>query len=255
MPAQRPSVKNEKQYEALKDKGMSKEHAGRIAHSPGAGTRGRKGHSLAEETMAGNRATRTSELESCAAEAASCTRCELYRRATQTVFGEGTVDARLLLVGEQPGDQEDRAGHPFVGPAGGVLDAVLEDAGIAAPDVYVTNAVKHFKWEPRGKRRIHKRPSAVEIQACHTWLEQEISLVRPRVVVCLGATAARAVLGRPTTISSARGRVIDGPDGVPVVVTIHPSAVLRARDDADRAALRKGLVADLTVARRDADSA
>jgi uracil-DNA glycosylase len=187
--------------------------------------------------------------------AASCRGCDLYARATQVVFGEGSKRSRIVLVGEQPGDVEDVRGRPFVGPAGGVLDAVLEDAGIAAPDVYVTNAVKHFKWEPRGKRRIHKRPSAVEIQACHTWLEQEISLVRPRVVVCLGATAARAVLGRPTTISSARGRVIDGPDGVPVVVTIHPSAVLRARDDADRAALRKGLVADLTVARRDADSA
>jgi uracil-DNA glycosylase len=202
--------------------------------------------------MAGTKATRTAELKSCAAEAAHCTLCELYKRATQTVFGEGAVGARLLLVGEEPGDQEDRAGHPFVGPAGRLLEDVLDAAGITASEVYLTNAVKHFKWEARGKRRIHKRPSAVEVQACHTWLEQEISLVRPQVVVCLGATAARAVLGRPTTISSARGRLIDGPGGLPVAVTIHPSAVLRARDGTDRTAMRQGLVADLTRARREA---
>ena len=193
-------------------------------------------------------ARRTRALRARAADAADCTRCDLYRRATQTVFGEGDVDARLLLVGEQPGDQEDRAGHPFVGPAGRILDRALTEAGISSGEVYVTNAVKHFKWEARGKRRIHKRPAVTEIQACHTWLEQEIALVRPRVVVCLGATAARAVLGRPTTISSARGQVIDGPDGLPVVVTIHPSAALRAREDEDRAAIRQGLVADLRLA-------
>lgn len=201
--------------------------------------------------MTASRPSRTTELAARADEAAGCTRCDLYKRATQTVFGEGPVDARLLLVGEQPGDKEDRAGHPFVGPAGALLAAALEDAGIAASGVYLTNAVKHFKWEERGKRRIHKRPSTSEIQACHTWLEREIALVRPRVVVCLGSTAARAVLGRPTTISSARGQVIDGPDGVPTVVTIHPSAVLRA-PDADRTALRRGLVGDLQLARRAA---
>ncbi|HEX6425669.1 MAG TPA: UdgX family uracil-DNA binding protein [Acidimicrobiales bacterium] len=198
-----------------------------------------------------SRTARAARLEAVAAEAAGCTRCDLYRRATQTVFGEGTVDARLLLVGEQPGDSEDRDGHPFVGPAGRVLEAALRDAGVDPVDVYVTNAVKHFKWEPRGKRRIHKRPSASEIQACHTWLEQEVALVRPRVVVCLGATAARAVLGRPTTISSVRGQVLDSAGDVPVVVTIHPSAVLRARDDA-RAAARRGLVSDLALAHRAA---
>jgi uracil-DNA glycosylase len=199
--------------------------------------------------MAPSRTSRARDLEARAADAADCTRCDLYRRATQTVFGEGEVDAPLLLVGEQPGDQEDRAGHPFVGPAGRVLDRALAEAGIETGEVYVTNAVKHFKWEARGKRRIHKRPDVSEIQACHTWLEQEISLVRPRVVVCLGTTAARAVLGRHTTISSERGRLLDGPDHVPVVVTIHPSAVLRARDETDRAATRAGLEADLRLAR------
>jgi uracil-DNA glycosylase len=199
--------------------------------------------------MVPSRTSRARDLQARAADAADCTRCDLYRRATQTVFGEGEVDAPLLLVGEQPGDQEDRAGHPFVGPAGRVLDRALSEAGIGTSEVYVTNAVKHFKWEARGKRRIHKRPDVSEIQACHTWLEQEIGLVRPRVVVCLGATAARAVLGRPTTISSGRGRLLEGPDDVPVVVTIHPSAVLRARDESDRAATRAGLEADLRLAR------
>jgi uracil-DNA glycosylase family protein len=199
--------------------------------------------------MAPSRTSRARDLQANAADAADCTRCDLYQRATQTVFGEGEVDAPLLLVGEQPGDQEDRAGHPFVGPAGRVLDRALNEAGIGTGEVYVTNAVKHFKWEARGKRRIHKRPDVSEIQACHTWLEQEIGLVRPRVVVCLGATAARAVLGRPTTISSARGRLIDGPDDVPIVVTIHPSAVLRAREERDRVAIRAGLAADLRLAR------
>ena len=194
-----------------------------------------------------SRTARTAQLEAVAAEAAGCTRCDLYRRATQTVFGEGAVGARLLLVGEQPGDREDLDGHPFVGPAGRVLETALAEAGVHPENVYVTNAVKHFKWEPRGKRRIHKRPSAGEIQACHTWLEQEVALVRPRVVVCLGATAARAVLGRPATISSLRGQVLDGPGDVPAVVTIHPSAVLRAPDDA-RAAARRGLVSDLALA-------
>ena len=194
-----------------------------------------------------SRTARRTRLEAVAAEAAGCTRCDLYRRATQTVFGEGAVGARLLLVGEQPGDREDLDGHPFVGPAGRVLETALTEAGVDPADVYVTNAVKHFKWEPRGKRRIHKRPSTSEIQACHTWLEQEVALVRPRVVVCLGATAARAVLGRPATISSVRGQVLDGPGDVPVVVTIHPSAVLRAPDDA-RAAARRGLVSDLALA-------
>ena len=189
---------------------------------------------------------RTEALRRRAEEAAGCTRCDLYRRATQTVFGSGSPRASVLLVGEQPGDHEDLEGEPFVGPAGRLLDGVLAEAGIGADDVYVTNAVKHFKWEARGKRRIHKRPSAVEIQACHTWLESELALVQPAVVVCLGATAARAVLGRSVVIGSVRGAPLDGPDGIPVVVTIHPSAVLRTRDD--RAAMRAGLVADLEKA-------
>jgi uracil-DNA glycosylase family protein len=198
--------------------------------------------------MAPSRTSRSRDLRARAVDAADCTRCDLYRRATQTVFGEGRVDVPLLLVGEQPGDQEDRAGHPFVGPAGRELDRALATAGVGPGDVYVTNAVKHFKWEARGKRRIHKRPDVSEIRACHIWLEQEIDLVRPRVVVCLGATAARAVLGRPMTISSTRGHLVDGPDGLPVVVTIHPSAVLRAREEQDRAAARAGLAADLRMA-------
>jgi DNA polymerase len=189
---------------------------------------------------------RTEALRRRAEEAAGCTRCDLYRRATQTVFGSGSPRASVLLVGEQPGDHEDLEGEPFVGPAGRLLDGVLAEAGIGADDVYVTNAVKHFKWEARGKRRIHKRPSAVEIQACHTWLESELALVQPAVVVCLGATAARAVLGRSVVIGSVRGAPLDGPEGIPVVVTTHPSAVLRTRDD--RAVMRAGLVADLEKA-------
>jgi uracil-DNA glycosylase family protein len=198
--------------------------------------------------MAGSRTHRKAELAAVAADAAGCTRCDLYRRATRTVFGEGPVDAKLMLVGEQPGDREDIAGHPFVGPAGRLLSDALAEAGIGPGEAYVTNAVKHFKWKARGKRRIHEKPNAVEIQACATWLEQELQLVRPRVVVCLGTTAARTVLGRPTTISSVRGQVLDDHDP-PVVVTIHPSAVLRAREGDDRAALRSGLVADLALAR------
>jgi DNA polymerase len=197
-------------------------------------------------------ADRAAALEARAADAATCTRCPLYERATQTVFGEGPVTARLMLVGEQPGDREDQAGHPFVGPAGGLLDGVLADAGIAAGEAYVTNAVKHFKWKARGTRRIHDKPSVAEVTACHAWLEAEFALVRPLVVVCLGATAARAVLGRPTTISKVRGQLLDQPgDAPPAVVTIHPSAVLRAPDD-DRAAMRRGLVTDLTLAREAA---
>jgi uracil-DNA glycosylase len=193
-------------------------------------------------------ARRRDLLAATAAEAAECTRCDLHRRrATQTVFGAGKVNAAVMLVGEQPGDREDREGHPFVGPAGRLLDDALTDAGLDPRAVYRTNAVKHFKWEERGKRRIHERPSGSEMEACHAWLERELELVRPRVVVCLGVTAARAVLGRPTTIGAARGKVLEGPDGLPVVVTIHPSAVLRSRED--RAKARSGLVADLALAR------
>jgi uracil-DNA glycosylase len=189
----------------------------------------------------------TDALSAVAAEAAGCTRCELYRRATQTVFGEGDPAATVLLVGEQPGDREDQAGRPFVGPAGGVLEGALAEAGVPRERTWTTNAVKHFKWTARGKRRIHQKPDTSEIQACHTWLEQEIDLVAPEVIVCLGVTAARAVLGRATTISKVRRQVLDGPGGRAVVVTIHPSAVLRAPDE-DRTELRAGLVADLRLA-------
>lgn len=191
-------------------------------------------------------ATRPVPLARQAREAADCTRCDLYERATQTVYGAGAPDASIVLVGEQPGDREDIEGEPFVGPAGRLLATALEAAGIDPGAVYLTNAVKHFKWEERGKRRIHKKPSAVEIQACHTWLEQELDAIRPRVVVSLGTTAGRAVLGRPVVIGAVRGTVVDGPGGLPVVVTIHPSAVLRARGD--RTPLLDGLTADLRFA-------
>jgi DNA polymerase len=162
---------------------------------------------------------------------AACTRCPLYRDATQVVPGEGPAHARIMMVGEQPGDQEDRQGRPFVGPAGRILDRAIMEAGIDRKQVFVTNAVKHFKFEQRGKRRLHKRPSAGEIDVCRWWLERERALVKPRVVVALGASAARGVLGRATTIASVRGKVLSGDDGSRIVVTIHPSYLLRLRDD------------------------
>jgi DNA polymerase len=174
--------------------------------------------------------------------AAHCTGCPLFHDTTQTVFGEGPASASLCLVGEQPGDQEDRIGHPFVGPAGGVLSSCLTEAGVDAADVYVTNAVKHFKHEQRGKRRLHKKPGTAEVTACHPWLAAEFAVVRPAVIVALGATAARAVLGRTVGIVANRGRTFEAA-GRPVVVTYHPSAVLRAIDDADE--IREALVADI----------
>lgn len=174
----------------------------------------------------------------------SCQGCTIHEHATQAVFGEGPLDARIVLLGEQPGDQEDLAGHPFVGPAGKVLDDALRDAGIPRGETYVTNAVKHFKWEPRGKRRLHARPNPVEVHACRAWLDAELRLVKPESLVCLGATAARAMLGRNVRLSEQRGRVIDGTPRV--VVTYHPSAVLRA-EDGD--AIYRDLVADLSLLR------
>jgi uracil-DNA glycosylase len=166
--------------------------------------------------------------------AAGCTACHLYQRATQTVFGEGPTPAALMLVGEQPGDQEDREGHPFVGPAGRVLDAALEAADIPRDQVYVTNAVKHFKWEPRGKRRLHSKPNAVEIHACNGWLQAEVAVVRPRLIVCLGATAAQVFLGRKFSITKQRGEVWDGaPWAEHVMATYHPSAILRVIREED----------------------
>lgn len=178
-----------------------------------------------------------------------CRGCELWQNATQAVFGEGREGARLVLVGEQPGDREDREGEPFVGPAGRILDDALAAAGIDRDDVYVTNAVKHFRFEERGKRRIHRRPDVGNIVACAPWLEAELAAVQPECVVCLGATAARAVLGRPVTIGAERGRPIPIGERI-AVVTIHPSAVLRMRDAADRQRAFDGLVADLSVADR-----
>lgn len=180
-----------------------------------------------------------------AAGARDCTRCPLYRNATQTVFGEGSTRAKLMLVGEQPGDKEDIAGRPFVGPAGRILDEALEEAGIDRREVFVTNAVKHFKHEMRGKRRLHKRPNAGEIEACHWWLELERRIVKPELLVALGATGAQSLFRRAVTIGALRGEVRRLEDGSPVLVTIHPSAVLRAREDADRQAMYRGFVADL----------
>lgn len=180
-------------------------------------------------------------------EARSCTRCPLHGPATQTVFGEGPVDAPLFFIGEQPGDQEDLAGRPFVGPAGQLFDAALAEAGVDRARAYVTNAVKHFKFEPRGKRRIHQTPQAGEVQACRWWLEQELALVRPRVIVALGATAARALLGKAVAIGKVRGAPIPLADGAEAWVTVHPSYLLRLPDAAKAAEERARFVAELRL--------
>ena len=180
--------------------------------------------------------------------ACACRACPLWRDATQTVFGEGAAEARMMLVGEQPGDSEDRAGRPFVGPAGGILDRALAGAGVDRADVYTTNAVKHFKYRQRGKRRIHQRPSVGEMSACRPWLEAEIDLLSPAVVVALGATAARAMLGRAIPVSASRGRCLKGELFSPVVVTAHPSSVLRERDRDARQASLRALTEDLRIA-------
>jgi DNA polymerase len=164
--------------------------------------------------------------------AAGCTACPRYARATQTVFGEGAEDAPLMLVGEQPGDREDIEGRPFVGPAGSLLDRCLDEAGIDRGKAYVTNAVKHFKWTPRGKRRIHGKPNMGEIRACRPWLEAEIALVKPKVLVCLGATAAQALLGPQFRVTRERGRFLQSALAPYVLATVHPSALLRAPDEA-----------------------
>ncbi|HEX4978871.1 MAG TPA: UdgX family uracil-DNA binding protein [Acidimicrobiales bacterium] len=182
--------------------------------------------------------------------ARTCTACDLHELGTQTVFGEGGPGAELMLVGEQPGDREDREGRPFVGPAGQILDRGLEEAGIDRGKAYVTNAVKHFKWKPapRGKRRIHQKPNAAEQAACRPWLEAELDAVRPRVVVCLGVTAAQALLGRGFRVGEQRGRWVEWPYEPLATATIHPSAVLRAPGDAAREAALAGFVADLRLA-------
>jgi uracil-DNA glycosylase len=177
--------------------------------------------------------------------AAGCRACDLWRRGTQTVFGEGSSRARVMLVGEQPGDREDLEGRPFVGPAGRILDVALEKAGIDRAAVYVTNAVKHFKWEPRGKRRIHQKPNSVEIAACRPWLDAEIRVVKPDVLVCLGATAAQALLGRSFRVSRQRGQFVTSALAPRVLATVHPSSILRAPDDATRRAETERFVSDL----------
>jgi uracil-DNA glycosylase family protein len=177
-----------------------------------------------------------------------CTRCPLYKHATQVVPGEGRVGARLMLVGEQPGDKEDLAGKPFVGPAGRILNEALAAAGIPRADTFVTNAVKHFKFEPRGKRRLHKRPNAYEIERCHLWLELERAIVRPAALVALGATAARSIFGRSVTITKMRGTPHPLADGTLAFVTIHPSFLLRIQDDADKEREYTGFVRDLRLA-------
>ena len=186
----------------------------------------------------------TSTLRALAKEAAACRRCDLWRDATQVVFGSGPVGASMMLIGEQPGDQEDRAGEPFVGPAGRELDDALADAGIERADVYLTNAVKHFKWTARGKRRIHQQPNRGEVLACRDWLGGELAAVRPSVVVTLGATAGQALFGASFRVGTARGAVLDH-EGIPVVATIHPSAIVRLRDPVEQTSAHDGLVADL----------
>ena len=178
-------------------------------------------------------------------EASGCQRCPLYEPATQTVFGEGPAHASVVFVGEQPGDQEDVIGRPFVGPAGQIMDRAMEEAGIDRRTIYITNAVKHFKFTPRGKRRIHQTPEAPEIQACRFWLDVELVRLRPKLLVAMGGTAARAVLGRAVTITRERGRPIDGPDGQRVFVTVHPSFLLRVPDEEAKAREYRAFVADL----------
>jgi uracil-DNA glycosylase len=185
--------------------------------------------------------------------AAGCRACPLWKSGTQTVFGDGMRSASLVLVGEQPGDREDIAGKPFVGPAGRILDEALETAGISRSSAYVTNVVKHFKWRPSGKRRLHQTPRANEIEACKPWLEAEIAVVKPKALVCLGATAAKALLGSQVRITRDRGRPLESDLAPLAIATAHPSAILRLRDDEERRAAREELVADLTLVARALD--
>jgi len=189
-------------------------------------------------------------LKALRAAEAECTRCPLYKNATQVVAGEGPARARIMMVGEQPGDQEDRQGKPFVGPAGRILAQALEEAGIEREEVFVTNAVKHFKFEERGKRRLHKRPDVYEIERCHWWLDLERRIVGPSVIVALGATAVRSVSGRPLAINKIRGRVTPLADGGQMVATIHPSYILRIEDETDKREQYRQFVEDLKACKR-----
>jgi DNA polymerase len=190
----------------------------------------------------------TSSLTQVREVARVCTACPLYKRATQTVFGEGPKGAPMMLVGEQPGDYEDVAGKPFVGPAGKIMDRALEETGIDRKQVYVTNAVKHFKWEPRGKRRIHQKPNSREIAACRPWLEAELQLVRPKLVVVLGATAGQAIFGPSFRVTRERGKLLSSKFSPKVMATVHPSSLLRQPDEESREREYKSFVADLRVA-------
>jgi uracil-DNA glycosylase len=189
------------------------------------------------------------EIEKLRAAVHDCRRCPLWEHATQAVFGEGRANARVVMVGEQPGDMEDREGRPFVGPAGRLLDRALEAAGIDRTLVYVTNAVKHFKWEPRGKRRLHSKPNTSEVRACMPWLEGELAALRPSIVVCLGATAAQALLGPEFRVTKHRGAWVPSPHAPGVLATVHPSSILRGRDDAEREAAFAAFVSDLRKVR------
>jgi uracil-DNA glycosylase family protein len=182
--------------------------------------------------------------------ARNCRGCDLWKNATQTVFGEGNSQPSMMLIGEQPGDKEDIAGHPFVGPAGHILDEALERAGINRGDVYVTNAVKHFSWTPaeRGKRRIHKKPRYSEIKACRPWLDAEIAVTHPDVIVCMGATAAQALLGKEFSVMRDRGKFVVSPLAPYVMATVHPSSILRAQDEESRRAQKEAFIADLRIA-------
>jgi len=195
----------------------------------------------------------TSSLVELRQAANECTACHLYKRATQTVFGEGPKDAAIMLVGEQPGDYEDQQGKPFVGPAGKIMDQALEEAGIDRKEVYVTNAVKHFKWEPRGKRRIHQKPNAREIAACRPWLEAELRIVKPNLVVAMGATAAQAIFGPGFRVTRQRGKVLSSKFAPRVLATVHPSSLLRQPDEESREREYKHFVSDFRAALRAAE--
>jgi DNA polymerase len=197
-------------------------------------------------------APKTSSLAALKKAAKTCTACHLYKHATQTVFGDGARGAKLMLLGEQPGDQEDLAGKPFVGPAGKMLDRALEEAGIDRREVYVTNTVKHFKWEPRGKRRIHKKPNSREIAACRPWLEAELRVIKPGLLVCLGATAAQAIFGPMFRVTRDRGKVMNSELAPKVLATVHPSSLLRQTDEESREREYKLFVADLKAAAKAA---
>jgi uracil-DNA glycosylase family protein len=203
-----------------------------------------------EQTSAAEFLPKRRDLESLHAAARSCEGCDLYKNASQTVFGEGAEHANIILVGEQPGDMEDRQGHPFVGPAGRMLDKALSEARISRDQVYITNAVKHFRWIQRGKRRLHQKPAVRQILACKPWLEAEIASIHPKLVVCLGATAAHSILGRVVPIGQARGKFFNGQRGEAVFITIHPSAIFRQREKSEREQEYLRFVADMRLVER-----